>query len=172
MLRPPPRVVLLLLLLGCAARTATQPVTNGDGPARAAPAQLPDWLRPIVKTQMARQWDYVNELRWTAASMEFERTRELAQKIVQETRCGCPADGSEALDAVVPARYLDLQEKLRERAFRLSLVTSSGNTRLVTNAYHAMVEVCTRCHSAYRSGPPLELPLISSLATGGGGAPP
>jgi hypothetical protein len=148
------------MTLGCAVRTAAPPAARVDGPARAVPSQLPEWLRPIVKTQMARQWDYVNELRWTAASMEFERTRELAQKIVQETRCGRTAD--ESLDAVVPPRYLDLQEKLRERAFRLSLVTSSGNTRLVANAYHAMVEVCTRCHTAYRSGPPLELPLISS----------
>ena len=161
MLRSLAPTLFLYMALGCAARTAP-PVAQVDSPVRAVPSQLPEWLRPIVKTQMARQWDYVNELRWTAASMEFERTRELAQKIVQETRCGRPADGSESLDAVVPASYLDLQEKLRERAFRLSLVTSSGSTRLVADAYHAMVEVCTRCHTAYRPGPPLELPLISS----------
>jgi hypothetical protein len=159
-------MVLLFLLVGCAAPTAVQstPVAGAAPAAKDAPEQLPAWLRPIVRTQMVRQWDYVNELRWTAASLEFERTRELAQKIVQETHCGRMTEGDAAIDAVVPVHYLDLQEKLRERASRLSLVTSSGNTRLVANAYHAMVEVCTRCHSAYRPGPPLELPLISSVA--------
>lgn len=154
----------LFLVVGCAAKTAAGPgpAQGGDLPSSDAPGQLPEWLRPIVRTQMARHWDYVNELRWTAASLEFDRTRELAQKIVQEVHCGRPADDSAPVDSVVPAHYLDLQDKLRERAVRLSLATSSGNTRLVTNAYHAMVEVCTRCHSAYRSGPPLELPLISA----------
>jgi hypothetical protein len=111
---------------------------------------------------MARQWDYVSELRWTAASLEFDRTRELAQKIVQEVHCGRPAEGSASLDSLVPARYLELQEKLREQAVKLSVVAASGNTHQVADAYHAMVEVCTRCHSAYRPGPPLELPLISA----------
>jgi hypothetical protein len=166
MLRSPPRMVLLFLLLGCAA-VRPAPATGSEPAAKGAPEQLPAWLRPIVRTQMVRQWDYVNELRWTAASLEFERTRELAQKIVQETHCGRMTEGDAAIEAVIPSRYLDLQEKLRERAYRLSLVTSSGNTRLVANAYHAMVEVCTRCHSAYRPGPPLELPLISSLADAG-----
>jgi hypothetical protein len=156
-------IVALVLSSGCAARTAAGPQPSPGGePQLEARGPLPGWLRPIVRTQMARQWDYVNELRWTAASLEFERTRELAQKIVQEVHCGRPGQAEASLEDVLPAGYLDFQEQLRERAFRLSLVTSSANTRLVANAYHAMVEVCTRCHSAYRSGPPLELPLISS----------
>jgi hypothetical protein len=152
----------LLLVVGCAAKTGAGPAPAPRGDLAAERGQLPAWLRPIVRTQMARQWDYVNELRWTAASLEFDRTRELAEKIVQEVHCGRPADENAPLDSLVPAGYLDLQEMLRDRAVRLSVVAASGNTRLVTDAYHAMVEVCTRCHSAYRSGPPLELPLISA----------
>lgn len=152
------------LLVGCAAKTATGPAPQPSTALSADQGQLPGWLRPIVRTQMARQWDYVNELRWTAASLEFDRTRELAQKIVQEVHCGRPADGSAPLDALVPARYLELQETLRERAVKLSVVAGSGNTHEVASAYHAMVDACTRCHSAYRTGPPLELPLISAGA--------
>ena len=153
----------LFLLIGCAAQSAAQapPMASGDAPV-AVPGELPAWLRPMVRTQMARQWAYVSELRWTAASLEFDRTRELARKIVHEVHFGRSADSSVPMDPVVPSGYLDLEEMLRERAFRLSLVADSGSTRLVSNAYHAMVEVCTKCHTAYRPGPPLQMPLISA----------
>jgi hypothetical protein len=117
-------------------------------------------LRPIVRTQMVRQREYVNELRWTAASLEFERTGALARQIVQEVHVGRPAEGDASLDGLVPARYLDMQEKLRERAQRLSLVAATGNSHQVTSAYRSMLEICAGCHAVFRPGPPVELPAI------------
>jgi hypothetical protein len=161
MLRPPLPALALssLLFAGCAAALPEGPDPAGD-PSPAA-GELPGWLRPIVRTQMARQRAYVNELRWTAASLEFERTSALARRIGQEVQCGRPADGSASLD-VVPPRYLDLQERLRERAYRLSQVAASGSSHQVASAYRSMLEICTRCHAVYRPGPPVELPLMSS----------
>src|SRR5687767_6726915 len=104
----------LFLFVGCGGQTvATRAPAQGGDLTATGSGQLPEWLRPIVRTQMARQWDYVNELRWTAASLEFDRTRELAQKIVHEVHFGRPADDQAPLQAMVPATYLDLQEKLR-----------------------------------------------------------
>ena len=161
-------ILALAIATGCATQVSVQREAREDpggepDVARAADPgsePLPPWLRPIVRTQMARQWDYVSELRWTAASLEFDRTSELARRIVQEVPCGRPADANAPVDAVVPARYLEMQERLRQQAYRLSLVASSGNTRVVSAAYHSMVEVCTRCHDVYRPGPPLALPII------------
>jgi hypothetical protein len=165
MFRPSLSTVSLWALLhaGCATRAAVpQTIENPADPSAAQ--QLPGWLRPIVRTQMVRQREYVNELRWTAASLEFDRTSALARRIVQEVQCGRPGDDGSSLEGVVPAGYLDLQEKLRERAYRLSVVAAAGNSHLVTGAYGAMLEVCARCHAVYRPGPPVELPLMSEHA--------
>ena len=158
-----PVFVCACLLAGCGTRAAalSEPTRSPD---HEGPGQLPGWLRPIVHTQMLRQREYVNELRWTATSLEFERTGALARQIVQEVQCGRPGEGSDSLDGLVPAVYLDLQEKLRERAYRLSTAAASANTHLVTTAYEAMLDVCARCHAIYRAGPPVELPLISTRA--------
>jgi hypothetical protein len=149
----------LSLVAGCAGQAAARPEISehpGD-----PPAGLPAWLRPLVRTQMVRQREYLSELRWTAASLEFDRTSALARRIVQEVQCGRPGEANASLDGLLPAPYLDLQEKLRERAYRLSVVAARGNSHQVTDAYQSMVEVCARCHAVYRPGPPVELPLIS-----------
>jgi hypothetical protein len=151
----------LLLAAACATRSAPRAqaaATPAELPP--SPGTLPGWLRPIVRTQMVRQREYVNELRWTAASLEFERTGALARQIVQEVHVGRPAEGDASLDGLVPARYLDMQEKLRERAQRLSLVAASGNSHQVTSAYRSMLEICAGCHAVFRPGPPVELPAI------------
>jgi cytochrome c553 len=148
-------------LLGCGVQSAARPEPAAPAPASDGPAQLPTWLRPIVRTQMQRHREYVNELRWTAASLEFERTGALAQRIVEEVQCGRPGEGTPTLDGLVPAGYLDLQEKLRERAHRLADAAKSGNSHKVTGAYQSMLEVCARCHAVYHPGPPIELPLVS-----------
>jgi cytochrome c553 len=150
-----------LLAAGCAGQSAALPEPDRPRELATTPERLPEWLRPIVRTQMVRQREYVSELRWTAASLEFDRTSILAQRIVQEVQCGRPGEGSASLDGVIPAGYLDLQEKLRERAYGLSVAAASGNSHQVAGAYQSMLEVCARCHAVYRPGPPVELPLIS-----------
>jgi hypothetical protein len=158
---PGPRSLLFLALIlaGCAARVRPVRPAAAAAPAAVAavPRQLPAWLRPIVREQMSRQWDYVNELRWTAASLEFERTGALARQIEREVQCGHPGEGGDATE-LVPSSYLELEDNLRERAQALVMVASGANRRNVSDAYHALLDACTRCHSAYRSGQPLELP--------------
>jgi hypothetical protein len=119
-------------------------------------------MLPIVRSQMSRQWDLLNELRWAAASLEFERTHLIARGIIREVHCGRPATGGVSLSEVIPARYLELQDELGLRAQELARVALSTDRRAVTHAYGEMVRTCVRCHDLYRrQGPPLVMPMLS-----------
>jgi hypothetical protein len=149
------------LALGCAGAPGAARPAGRELPLFAeAPAPLPSWMRPIVRSQMARHRETLNELRWTAASLEFERTLELARGIAHEVHCGRPADEAVSLGEVIPGRYLELQEELGRRAQQLAQVALGGDTHAVTRAYDGIVDACTRCHAVYRDGPPLSLPTL------------
>jgi cytochrome c553 len=161
--RSRPFALVCLLALGCAAAgprsIAAQAVAPASDPSNRA---LPPWMLPIVRSQMARHRELLNELRWTAASLEFGRTGELARGIAREVHCGRPADDQVRVAEVIPAPYLELQEELGRRAYHLAVVATSNNRRAVTAAYGELVESCGRCHARYRtSGPPLDLPTLS-----------
>jgi cytochrome c553 len=111
---------------------------------------------------MARHWDALNELRWTAASLEFDRTRELAGAIARAVPCGHPADTSVSASEVIPPSYLALEEELAQRAHQLGGAAARTDVRAVALAYGAVVETCARCHDRYRrQGPPVALPTLS-----------
>src|SRR5690242_10579336 len=86
------------LLAACGVPTVPPPPTPAARVVADGPAQLPPWLRPIVRGQMQRHREYVNELRWTATSLEFDRTGALARRIVEEVQCGRPGEGPTSLD--------------------------------------------------------------------------
>lgn len=156
------RALLVLSLglgLGCASESAEERPVQAL-PLFDAPETLPAWMRPIVRSQMARHWETLNELRWTAASLEFERTLQLARGMASAVRCGHPADDGVSLHEVIPVRYLELQDELGQRAQQLAQVARSSDSRAVTHAYDGVVDVCSRCHALYRSGPPLALPTL------------
>jgi hypothetical protein len=56
------RVLVAALAAGCG--TAAPAVRSA--PAAARPAVLPAWMLPIVRSQMTRHRDLLNELRWSA----------------------------------------------------------------------------------------------------------
>jgi hypothetical protein len=119
-------------------------------------------MRPFVRAQMARQWESLNELRWAAASLEFERTHHLARGLAREVQCGRPANADVSLSELIPAQYLELQDELGLRARNLAMVALGSDRRAVTHAYQAVVATCTRCHDLYRErGPPLAMPMLS-----------
>jgi hypothetical protein len=154
-------ILSLGLGVGCADESvAVRPAALDLPPLIVEPAPLPPWMRPIVRTQMARHWETLNELRWTAASLEFERTLQLARGIAHEIHCGRPADDGVSLHEVIPARYLELQDELGRRAQQLAQVALRGDMHAVTHAYDGVVDACTRCHAVYRNGPPLALPTL------------
>lgn len=158
MIRRALQILSLGLGLGCAARMSSQAPEVTPSP---APNTLPAWMLPIVRSQMARHWATLNELRWTAASLEFERTQQLARGIAREVNCGRPADAGVSLPEVIPPRYLELQEELGYSAFQLAQVAAGSDSRAVTHAYDAVVQSCAKCHLLYRhEGPPLAWPTL------------
>jgi cytochrome c556 len=157
--RTPNIALALALAAGCAA-VAPAPV------AQPAPESLPPWMRPLVLSQMTRQRDNLNELRWTAASLEFERTGALARAIAREVPCGRPADGSISRPEVIPASYRALEKELAERAHQLADAAGRTDVHAVSQAYGAVVATCARCHDLYRQGAPLALPRLSGRQEG------
>jgi hypothetical protein len=155
------RVVLPALLMvltgGCGG--SLPPPVSAEGSAH-RPESIPPWMLPIVRSQMAGMWDRVSELRWCAASLEFDRTADLARGLAKEAHSGRPIDRS--ADTLVPASYVRLQSELRHRAQQLATVATARDSHGVSEAYGAMVAVCARCHDTFKVARTLTLP---SLAT-------
>lgn len=159
--------VLSLLLVslglagGCATRspvaveTARTPATARPG----SPEALPPWMLPMVRSQMASLWDRVTELRWSAASLEFDRTADLARGVAKEAHSGRPVD--QPPEALLPVRFLRLQDELRQRAQHLVLAATSHNSRGVSVAYGALVDTCARCHAHYQVARSLTMPTLA-----------
>lgn len=149
-------VLFLVLTAGC-----------GNGlPAPAAPSSsaspetLPQWMLPIVRSQMAGMWDRVCELRWSAASLEFDRTADLARGLAKEAHSGRPVD--RPADTLVPASYIRLQSELRHRAQQLANVAASHDSRGVSSAYGAVLDACARCHITYQVARAVTLPALDA----------
>jgi cytochrome c553 len=145
---------------GC---VSTASVSQAPRTALIAPgSELPPWMLPIVRAQMARRWQALNELRWSAASLEFERTHQLAGAMAHDVQCGHPADDNITVNQVIPAPYLEMQGELRLQALKLASAAQGNDFHVVEHAFHEMVQTCVRCHEVYRhQGRELAMPTIS-----------
>jgi hypothetical protein len=155
-----------LWMIGMTAACASTAPAVSEAPRTAAAeanGQLPAWMQPIVRAQMARRWEALNELRWSAASLEFERTHQLARAIAHDVQSGHPADDAVAVTRVIPSHYLQMQGELRVAAEQLATAAQGSDSHVVAHAFDEMVQACVHCHQAYRhGGVALALPVLGS----------
>jgi hypothetical protein len=162
---PLPQHLLLSAMLASTAATAACNATAAPAPdstLSGPPEELPRWMLPIVRSQMAGLGGQVKELRWAAGSLEFERAAELARTVAAASHIGRPLDAQATAASVIPAHYLTLQTEMRERAQRLAAVAATEDRRALSMAYGALVDTCTPCHALYRvAAQPLEIPSLA-----------
>ena len=105
---------------------------------------------------MAQNRANINELRWTAPSLEFERVVEIASTIANAS-----------LPELAPAsaklpQFFEFAD-MRARAMILAESARARNSRGVLAAYGGLVAACNRCHVHYGSQPPI-LPTLPLAA--------
>jgi hypothetical protein len=150
-----------LLLLGCAARNATeapqqrQLINAVTAPARLAPPEyLSGDARALLRTRMANHARNMGELTSAIMVLRYPEVRERALAISQEARFARPltVDATE-LNSALPEKFFVYERELRVFAAALASGAETTNPFTVAEVFGRMSETCVKCHAAYRAGP-------------------
>ena len=164
-------------LLSCAANSGSKPAVAAQAanpapvaapaPSPAAPiASMPDpaWLpseaREMLVSRMERHGEEMMLMLVSVMTLQHEDTELLAEHVASEPRLGRPAPNErDTINALLPARFFELQDQLLLRANALSTAAKSKDDARVVHAYGQLAETCVACHSVYLSPDrPFEMP--------------
>jgi len=138
---------------GAATAPAGTAATAADPP---APAKLPkpEWLpeaaREMLATRMQRHGEELMLLLVTVLTLGHEDSAHLAREVAAEPRIGRPGPGEkDTLNALLPARFFELQDELRERALAVADAADAKDSGRVVRAFGKLTETCVSCHAVY-----------------------
>ncbi|WP_373047716.1 cytochrome c [Vulgatibacter sp.] len=138
----------LLLLLGAAPQVPEK--QQHDAPRMRQPAHLPAGARMLLLERMGNHRVDMTRLNFAVLFLEHETAERLARRIAAEPRLAEPVgDGGAELNSLVPPRFFELQDELKERALQLADAAARGNDGAIAKAYGSLTETCVRCHAAY-----------------------
>lgn len=156
-----------LCALACAASTPPPATAAGSPPSSAAastaPADVvapqavlgaPQWLpteaREMLSSRMQRHGEEMMLLLVSVMTLQHEDSELLAQQVAAEPRLGRPAAGETGtINAMLPARFFDLQEELQVRARAMAEAARAKDDTRIVRAYGQLAETCVSCHSVY-----------------------
>jgi hypothetical protein len=151
---------LALLVLGCAARNASeapqqrQLVNAVSTPDRLAPSEyLPGDARAVLRTRMANHARDMGALTSAIMVLRYPEIRERALAISEEPRFARPmtADATE-VNSALPEKLLVYERELRVFAAALASGAETMNAFAVAEVFGRMSETCVKCHATYRAG--------------------
>jgi hypothetical protein len=159
--RSPLLVVLLVSALSCAASTpapqraeAQQAAEKPTDPVSRLELREPTWLPPEGREMLAaRMHRHAQDMMFLVASvvlLNHDVAAELSDGIADEPRLGRPAAGEQdTLNALLPARFFELEDELRERSRAVAVAAKSKDDARLAKAYGQLVETCVSCHAVY-----------------------
>jgi hypothetical protein len=151
----------VLLLLGCAARNASeapqqrQLLNAVSPPDRLAPPEyLSGDARAVLRTRMANHARNMGDLTSAIMVLRYPEIRERALAISEEARFARPlsADATE-LNSGLPEKFFTYERELRVLAGALASGAESTNAFAIAEVFGRMSETCVKCHATYRAGP-------------------
>jgi len=134
--------------------TPAGPVTAAAGPPAPAKLPEPEWLpeaaREMLATRMQRHGEELMLLLVTVLTLGHEDSAHLAREVAAEPRIGRPSPGEkDTLNALLPARFFELQDELRERALSVADAADAKDSGRVVRAFGKLTETCVSCHAVY-----------------------
>jgi hypothetical protein len=121
----------------------------------------PDQLSPLAVALLEKlmgkhgddlEWLLANVLMLNRANVEAS-----ARRIAQTPKLARPvAVESDSLNAILPARFFELQDQLSERATGLANAAAGHDDSAMARAFGQLTETCVASHSSYLSEPPNE----------------
>ena len=132
--------------------TTRDPATN-ERPRLQDPQWLPESARQMLATRMERHGDDITWMTASVVLLSYEGTAEMAERIAAEPRLSRPEPGeTDTVNALLPPRFFELQDQLRDRAREVVKVARAHDERGMVKAFGAMTETCVACHSTYLRG--------------------
>jgi len=122
--------------------------------ASVAHLRKPDRIPPIAAALLAtRMGKHGDDLEWLLANvlmLNRENVEATARRIAETPRMARPQGGdSDTLNALLPARFFDLQDELATKAGQLAAAAHRRDDRAIAKAFGSLTETCVACHSSY-----------------------
>lgn len=135
----------IVALLACGVATAAAAGVPEQGK-----AELPAGARMILLERMGNHRQDMTRLHAAVLFLEHDAAKVLAGQIAAEPRLAQPMRGASAeLNSLVPPRFFELQDELRQRAQAVARAAAAGDDAQIAKAYGALTETCVRCHAAF-----------------------
>lgn len=114
------------------------------------PEWLPEEAREILTARMQRHGEDMMFLMASVVLLSHDGAEHLANQIASEPRIGRPAaEERDTVSSLLPPRFFDLQDELRERARAVAVAAKAKDTARMVKAHGQLVETCVKCHSVY-----------------------
>jgi len=118
------------------------------------PGYLPAIARGVLKNRMARHAEHMTALVQAVVLFDRPTIVEEARAIAEESTLARPTtDDATELNALLPARFFELQDELRKNARRLATASQGQDAEAVADAHAELTRTCVRCHATYLGGP-------------------
>jgi hypothetical protein len=139
-------VLATLLCHGCgttaAPRITRYPVLSTLIAKEQADPAVSATLQAQLAERMSLRRARLLELRWSAPSLDFDRTGDLALRLADE-------DGDH-VGGKLPEDFVVREAELKRRARSLAFAARLGDSRAVRVAYRSMVGSCSDCHARFQ----------------------
>lgn len=147
----------LALLAAAGALLGATPAEPGPEPRKPrtelpTPAHLPAGARMLLLERMGNHRVDMSRLSQAVLFLDHEEAGALARRIAEEPRLAEPGDADE-LNSLIPPRFFELQDELRERAEALAAAARKGDDAAIAKAYGRLNETCVRCHAVWMQEP-------------------
>jgi hypothetical protein len=140
--------------IAAALLTVGLPAISAKDRAAAAHLRKPDRIPPtaaaLLETRMAGHGD---DLEWLLANvlmLNRENVEIWSDALAKKPKLARPTTGtSDTLNALLPARFFDLQDQLQAAASSLASAAHGHDDRAMAKAFSHLTETCVACHSIY-----------------------
>jgi cytochrome c' len=114
------------------------------------PDRIPPLAAALLETRMAGHGDDLEFLLANVLMLNRENVEIWATGLAKTPKLARPRVGeSDLLNALLPARFFDLQDELQAAASNLAIAAHSHDDRAMAKAFGHLTETCVACHSIY-----------------------
>jgi hypothetical protein len=125
--------------------------TKGPGsPGLETPRYLPDLARALLHERMRGHADRLQRLTAAVVLLRYDEARVVASEVSAGPWLTRPtAAAPDALNSLLPPRFFDLQEALRQSADAVRVAAAERDNAALAKGLARVTETCVSCHSAY-----------------------
>jgi hypothetical protein len=121
------------------------------GPELPVAERITPAVRAVIRSKMIRHSMQLRGLVERAVVLDYDGTARVAGEIFDEPMLARPLAGDE-LNSVLPSRFFDLQDDLRNQARALVTAAARRDGPRVAITFGALAKSCIECHDLYLHG--------------------